>query len=156
MTILISLWSEQVNSDELFDAIIRCIFNADEEEEETPLDPRDAQPIVKGLIAAYLGCLKREGVEDPKVTEDAAESEKMYRKNYFRAFPEAKGGDGMGWYPECLPYEKGIPHKVLWYAGQGIGRKEKLQQKAWFEYYASYRTGWRRGEPVLTNRLTRS
>lgn len=130
------LYDNQITSSQIFDMIINCAVNAEDDENNYSED--DAAPIVRGLVSAYYYCLLREGddVKSNDFTDTKEESEQIFRDAYFKSFPEAKAEDGDGEYPASLPYTDALPRKVLKWIGTIIGQRERAQLEAWKDYYS--------------------
>lgn len=127
------LYTQQVTSESIFELAIQAIVNAEGADGE--LCESDAAPIVGALCNAYYHALVREeDNEAENLTDSKEESEQVFTEAYYKAWPEAKHKD-MGEYPESIPYEGGLPCKVLAYAASIIAERDRAKEKAWFDWW---------------------
>jgi len=121
-------YQDVISADELKSFILRNIIS----KSDSKCD-EDHAPITAALISAYMKLADLEEVE-VKTTDSAKESLELYQKVYFKVFPEAKGCDGMGWFPDTLTEDGNIPRDIIIEAAQCIGRRDKAEQEAWYAY----------------------
>lgn len=123
------LYQDEVEAEPIFELAIAAICVP-----PNGGDVGDSIDIVRGLIRAYVAIHQRDD-EPCELTETKEQSWKTYQDQYFAIWPEVKDADGMGWYPDSLPDEGGIPVRILKMAATVIARKEKAEQRAWAKWY---------------------
>lgn len=126
------------------DALIRACIAL-----ESECDGSDAaKAILSGYRRVWVGCAEvasEVGEDyDPGYFNDAADAEQFYRKLYLKAYvatvrrsyPKYEtDGDGIGWWPEALPYDRAWPRKLLARLATVMGEAEGERMVAMSRYF---------------------
>jgi hypothetical protein len=114
-------WDAAEAADAAEDALIKACVTLEHE-----CDGSDAaKSILSGYRRVWVGCQEaadEEGDFDPGYFETVADAEQCYRRLYLKAYVRTirrsypkyeTDGDGLGWWPEALPYDSAWPRKLL-------------------------------------------
>ncbi len=128
---------DRIESNTLFDQALKMGVEAEDIDNEE--DPEDIRRAITALLKAADALRMLEKGEDwqpLQTAEDENQAWSAFQKSYFKAWPEVRDVDGMGWIPDGVP-GNGLPIRFYRRLGTLCAASDKARDRAMMEYFAA-------------------